>query len=80
MEVTVAPISALWASTLVAASFATDGGRARVWKEADGLAHTPAAEFWAKARKKYVLPGLINTHGHVGMSLLRGYADARVVC
>jgi len=24
---------------------------------------------------KYVLPGLINTHGHVGMSLLRGYAD-----
>lgn len=26
-------------------------------------------------RGKYVLPGLINTHGHVGMSLLRGYAD-----
>ncbi|WP_232696387.1 amidohydrolase [Brevibacillus daliensis] len=24
---------------------------------------------------KYVLPGLINTHGHVGMSLLRGFAD-----
>jgi len=23
----------------------------------------------------YVLPGLINTHGHAGMSLLRGYAD-----
>ncbi|WP_134686644.1 amidohydrolase [Brevibacillus migulae] len=27
------------------------------------------------AKGKYVLPGLINTHGHVGMSLLRGYAD-----
>lgn len=26
-------------------------------------------------KNKYVLPGLINTHGHVGMSLLRGYAD-----
>ncbi|AJY75425.1 amidohydrolase [Paenibacillus beijingensis] len=26
-------------------------------------------------RHRYVLPGLINTHGHVGMSLLRGYAD-----
>ncbi|WP_019122409.1 amidohydrolase [Brevibacillus massiliensis] len=26
-------------------------------------------------RHKYVLPGLINTHGHAGMSLLRGYAD-----
>ncbi|WP_420897756.1 amidohydrolase [Brevibacillus marinus] len=24
---------------------------------------------------KYVLPGLINTHGHAAMSLLRGYAD-----
>lgn len=23
----------------------------------------------------YLLPGLVNTHGHVGMSLLRGYAD-----
>ncbi|MED4751022.1 amidohydrolase [Brevibacillus choshinensis] len=23
----------------------------------------------------YILPGLINTHGHAGMSLLRGYAD-----
>ncbi|CAJ1002799.1 MULTISPECIES: amidohydrolase [Brevibacillus] len=23
----------------------------------------------------YVLPGLINTHGHAGMSLLRGYSD-----
>ena len=27
------------------------------------------------AKDKYILPGLINTHGHVGMSLLRGYAD-----
>lgn len=26
-------------------------------------------------KDKYILPGLINTHGHVGMSLLRGYAD-----
>ncbi|MBO8162960.1 MAG: amidohydrolase [Brevibacillus sp.] len=26
-------------------------------------------------RGKYVLPGLINTHGHAAMSLLRGYAD-----
>ncbi|WP_139489127.1 amidohydrolase [Brevibacillus dissolubilis] len=26
-------------------------------------------------RNKYVLPGLVNTHGHVAMSLLRGYAD-----
>lgn len=26
-------------------------------------------------KNKFVLPGLINTHGHVGMSLLRGYAD-----
>jgi len=26
-------------------------------------------------KNKYVLPGLINTHGHVAMSLLRGYAD-----
>ncbi len=26
-------------------------------------------------RRKYVLPGLINTHGHTSMSLLRGYAD-----
>jgi 5-methylthioadenosine/S-adenosylhomocysteine deaminase len=24
---------------------------------------------------KFILPGFINTHGHVGMSLLRGYAD-----
>ncbi len=24
---------------------------------------------------KWVLPGLINTHGHTGMSLLRGYSD-----
>ncbi|UFJ42740.1 amidohydrolase [Brevibacillus humidisoli] len=24
---------------------------------------------------KYILPGLINTHGHAAMSLLRGYAD-----
>lgn len=23
----------------------------------------------------YVLPGLVNTHGHSPMSLLRGYAD-----
>lgn len=27
------------------------------------------------AKHKYVLPGLINTHGHTGMSLLRGYSD-----
>ncbi len=27
------------------------------------------------ARKKVVLPGLINTHHHAAMSLLRGYAD-----
>ncbi|GAA4708779.1 amidohydrolase [Brevibacillus fulvus] len=26
-------------------------------------------------RHKYILPGLINTHGHAGMALLRGYAD-----
>ncbi|MDT3427586.1 5-methylthioadenosine/S-adenosylhomocysteine deaminase [Paenibacillus forsythiae] len=26
-------------------------------------------------RRRIVLPGLINTHGHAGMSLLRGYAD-----
>lgn len=27
------------------------------------------------AKGNYVLPGFINTHGHAGMSLLRGYAD-----
>ncbi|MBX6395466.1 MAG: amidohydrolase [Alicyclobacillaceae bacterium] len=27
------------------------------------------------ARGKYVLPGLINAHGHAAMTLLRGYAD-----
>lgn len=26
-------------------------------------------------RGKYILPGLINTHGHAAMSLLRGFAD-----
>lgn len=27
------------------------------------------------AKGKYVMPGFINTHGHLGMSLLRGYSD-----
>ncbi len=27
------------------------------------------------ARRKIVIPGLINTHQHAAMSLLRGYAD-----
>ena len=27
------------------------------------------------AKGNYVLPGLVNTHGHIAMSLLRGYAD-----
>lgn len=27
------------------------------------------------AKGNYVLPGLVNTHGHLSMSLLRGYAD-----
>ncbi|MET3289469.1 UNVERIFIED_CONTAM: 5-methylthioadenosine/S-adenosylhomocysteine deaminase [Brevibacillus sp. OAP136] len=27
------------------------------------------------AKGKYIMPGLVNTHGHLGMSLLRGYSD-----
>lgn len=27
------------------------------------------------AKNKYIMPGLVNTHGHLGMALLRGYSD-----
>lgn len=37
--------------------------------------NTSAYEEVEDAKGNYVLPGLINTHGHLSMSLLRGYAD-----
>ena len=33
------------------------------------------ADEWIDGSKRCYLPGLINTHGHAAMSLLRGYAD-----
>ncbi|WP_100407245.1 amidohydrolase [Bacillus solitudinis] len=33
------------------------------------------AEISINAKGKWMLPGLINTHGHAGMTLLRGHAD-----
>lgn len=40
---------------------------------------TTEADFKINGRKKLVLPGLINTHTHVPMTLLRGYGDDMVL-
>ncbi|RLF45502.1 MAG: hypothetical protein DRN09_01675, partial [Thermoplasmata archaeon] len=37
------------------------------------------AEYKIDGRKKVVLPGLINTHTHIPMTLLRGYGDDMVL-
>ncbi|MDX1733248.1 MAG: TRZ/ATZ family hydrolase [Halioglobus sp.] len=55
-------------------SVAVSGGRIRALlprDEAEGIAAAQVFELPGQA----LLPGLINCHGHAGMSLLRGYAD-----
>ena len=37
------------------------------------------ADYKIDGRKKLVLPGLINTHTHIPMTLLRGYGDDMVL-
>jgi 5-methylthioadenosine/S-adenosylhomocysteine deaminase len=46
------------------------------------ISNTPLsveAEYKIDGRKKLVLPGLINTHTHIPMTLLRGYGDDMVL-
>ncbi|HDM25621.1 MAG TPA: metal-dependent hydrolase, partial [Thermoplasmatales archaeon] len=40
---------------------------------------TIEADYKIDGRKKLVLPGLINTHTHIPMTLLRGYGDDMVL-
>ncbi|HDI23622.1 MAG TPA: hypothetical protein ENF40_00165, partial [Thermoplasmatales archaeon] len=37
------------------------------------------ADFKIDGRKKVVIPGLINTHTHIPMTLLRGYGDDMIL-
>ncbi len=47
---------------------------AAVNEEAGGIARS-SAERVIEGRDLLIMPGLINTHGHAAMTLLRGYAD-----
>ena len=37
----------------------------------------PDGAEWIDGQRALFMPGLVNTHGHAAMSLLRGYADDR---
>jgi len=50
------------------------GSIVAVGPAADVLAKYAAKAVW-KAEGRIVMPGLVNTHGHAAMSLLRGIAD-----
>lgn len=59
--------------TIEGGSIAIDGDRiVSIHAASEPL---PAAEVVVDASGHLVIPGLVNTHGHVAMSLLRGFAD-----
>jgi 5-methylthioadenosine/S-adenosylhomocysteine deaminase len=53
----------------------TKGERIAYIGDEKGLPMEAHADEWRDASEKLLLPGLVNTHNHVAMTLFRGYAD-----
>lgn len=51
-----------------------EGGQITYAGSSDGAPHQPAEQI-IDARAAVILPGLVNAHTHLAMTLLRGYAD-----
>jgi len=52
-----------------------EGDRITAIREEAGLIERQRADRVIEGRDLLLMPGMINTHGHAAMTLLRGYAD-----
>jgi len=72
-------------TTILIENVTTGSGEVDIFIDSDGSIgdigagirdrYRKSAEFLIDGRRKIALPGLVNTHNHAAMTLLRGYAD-----